>query len=134
MLTVLRKLVKHRTMTHQGHGLPAHCACGLTVVTDCGGKTFLIIQEVELMSCPGKWLLPSSMVAKYAELKLYLKHSKSAVLVENTALVTYSPGHGFPSLVVLRLFFGGECQPTKMKMLVRKLQQVLGSAKEHRVK
>lgn len=96
-------------MTHQGHGLPAHCACSLIVVTDCSGKTFLIIQEVELMSCPREWLLPGSMVAKYAELKLDLKHSESAVLIENTALVPYSPGHGFPSLIVLRLFFGREC-------------------------
>jgi hypothetical protein len=49
------------------------------------------------------------MVAKYAELKLYLEHPKSAVLIENTALVTYSPGHGFPSLLVLGLFFGRKC-------------------------
>jgi hypothetical protein len=101
--------VEHRTMSHHGHCLPTNCACSLTVVTDCSSKTFLIIQEVELMSCPRKWLLPSSMVAKYAELKLYLEHPKSAVLIENTALVTYSPGHGFPSLLVLGLFFGRKC-------------------------
>jgi hypothetical protein len=88
MLTILRKLVKHRAMTHQGHGLPTHCACSLTVVTDCSGKALLIIQEVELMSCPREWLLPGSMIAKYAELKLDLKHTKSVVFIENTALVT----------------------------------------------